>query len=209
MKRTLLLAALAAAVITLVPSMASATTISCGGVQRTLAVYNVTATCYFGNSANPNEALVGSTLGGVWTKEGTIDGSNGTNDLLTVTVTNSWGPDADGTFLINPSFWQTWGRGAISFHVGEGSGDPDWWIFELVNGFTGTGTFDLDRLSGGGGGLSNIVLYGSGQPTINLQCGDLAPCDTPTVPEPASLVLFGTGLAGMATVLRRKASRKA
>src|SRR4030095_12248759 len=199
MRRILVIAA-AAAVLSVTPSMAQATTLSCGSPQRTLQVFNVLAACTMGSDANPDAALVGTALGGSWTQEGQLQGSNGTNDLLTVTVTNSWGPAADGSFSINPSFWTTWQRGAISFHVGEGNGDPDWWIFELVPGFTGLGTFDLDRLSGQGGGLSNINLWGS-VPAVQTQCE--SSCAPTATPEPGSFLLMGTGLAGFAVALRK------
>jgi hypothetical protein len=204
MKSKIVMSAFALMALALVPASANASTISCGTSQRVLTVYNVSS-CDFGASLNPNEGTVAGILGGTWTKEGGVDVANGTDDLLTVTVTNgAWGPDADGTFSINPSFWQTWGRGALSFHVGEGSGDPDYWVFELVPGFTGLGTFDLDRLSGAGGGLSGIVLYGSGSPNVNSQCE--GPCAA-AVPEPASLMLLGMGLTGIAVVMRRKTAK--
>ena len=43
-------------------------------------------------------------------------------------------------------------------HVGNGQGDPDWWFFDITQGET-AGTFSYDRLSGGGGGLSNLFLW--------------------------------------------------
>jgi hypothetical protein len=76
-------------------------------------------------------------------------------------------------------------------------------VFEVVNGFTGTGTFDLNRLSGSGGGLSNFNLWGSGTPDRTTTTTDLA-----AVPEPASLLLLGTGLVFGATRLRKARAGK-
>jgi hypothetical protein len=208
MKLKIVMSAFALLALTLVPATAQASSITCGSADRTLTVFNVTS-CTMGASNNPDAATIAGLFGGVWTKEGTLSGADGTNDLLTVTVTSgSWGgQNVDGTFTIDPSFWLTWGSGVLSFHVGEGGGDPDYWVFQLQNGFTGLGTFDLDHLGGGGGGLSNLVLFGSGAPTVQQFC-EGASCEltTPT-PEPASLLLFGTGLVGLATVIRRKARR--
>ena len=208
MKRILVSAAIAMAGLTVAPSTAQAGTITCTGANRELTVFNVMAGCHFGNEANPDASTVAAELGGTWTLEGVLVLTNGTNDLLTVNA-DAWGPEANGTFLIDPSFWTLYGRGALSFHVGQGNGDPDWWVFELVQGFTGTisvpGTFDLDRLTGGGGGLSNVRLFGTGEPTINQLCDTSSPC-TPN-PEPASLLLMGTGLVGFAVMLRRKSRR--
>ena len=55
---------------------------------------------------------------------------------------------------------------------------------------------------------ANSNLYGPGGQTIsNVVSGDLTPASTAVTPEPSSLVLFGTGVLGMAGVLRRRCLR--
>jgi len=178
------------------PVAAQASTITCpdtGSPDRTITVYNVTS-CAWGNSQNPSASTVAGVLGGTWTNEGTATG-DGTNSLLTVTASGWGSADVNGTFTIDSSFWTLFGRAALTVHVGEGNGNPDYWVFEITKGFTGLGTFDLDRLSGGGGGLSNINLWGSGAP-------DRSVTET-AVPEPASLLLLGSGLVFGAARLRK------
>jgi len=203
MKSKIVMSAFALMAMALVPATASASPITCGSQYRILTVTNVSS-CAYGDAANPNEGTIAGILGGTWTNEGAVAEADGANDLLTVTVGSTWGPESNGTFTIDPSFWSTWGRGALSFHVGQGQFGPDYWVFELVPNTAG-GTFDLDRLTqGGGGGLSNLVLFGSGSPNVNQTCE--GPCAS-AVPEPASLMLLGMGLTGIAVVMRRKTAK--
>ena len=78
MKLKIVMSAFALVALTMVPTTANASTITCGSAQRTLTVFNVTS-CTTGASANPNESTIAGLFGGVWTKEGTATG-NGTND---------------------------------------------------------------------------------------------------------------------------------
>ena len=163
--------------------------------------------CAYGNSANPDAALIAATAGfaGTWTNEGQLfpASPSETDDLFTVDITSgSWGTiPASGTWAIDPSFWATWGRAVISAHIGQGGGNPDYWLFEIEQGQL-TGTWSLIQLDGNGGGFSNMKLWGSGDPTVTEQnCEGI--CAT-AVPEPASLLLFGTGLVAVAAKLRRR-----
>lgn len=89
-----------------------------------------------------------------------------------------------GTITINPAAWATYGSLAVAFKVG--SGDPTWAAFILPAGETeGRWTTNLQQ----GGGLSHATFYGQG---------------TPVVPEPASMVLLGSGLLGLAAKARRR-----
>lgn len=159
--------------------------------------------CYYGNADNPDATLiantvVGGTVAADWEKEGELT-SAGSNDLFIVTVTSgSFGSvPVGGTWSIASSFWHTYDRAIISVHVGQGSGNPDWWLFDILPGAT-SGTWDYTRLTGQGGGLSNMKLWGTGDP----YCTDNG-CGDETIPEPTTLALFGLGLLGAGIARRR------
>ena len=100
-------------------------------------------------------------FGGTWFAAGTFSGSGeGTNNWLTFDiVSGSWGSlPVSGTWAIDPILWQLHPRAALSFHLGNGGGNPDWFMFEIEPGEL-SGTFDIVKLSGNGGGFSNIVLW--------------------------------------------------
>jgi hypothetical protein len=147
----------------------------------------------------PDAGDVGARFTGTWTNEGSL-GSDATNDLLSVDVTSgAWAalPSA-GTLTIAEDFWNMYGRAVVTLHLGNGSGDPDWFFFELTHN-TSTADFSVVRLSGGGGGLGNVSLWGSGQPLGNTEIS------SPVVtPEPGSLLLLGTGLVLCGARLRRR-----
>lgn len=105
-----------------------------------------------------------------WVERGSVEGGDegpGTlvDGILEITVlSGNWGSGGPltGTWRItDPNFWSNYGYGAISLHVGNGGGEPDHWIWNLTNGAL-TGNWDYEKLSGGGGGLSNLKLFSHG-----------------------------------------------
>jgi hypothetical protein len=90
-----------------------------------------------------------------------------------------------GTFTISSAIWQTYSSLIILFKSGEGQLDPDWVAFTLTPEVL-TGNWSIS----GNQALSHAILYGGGTPTV--------------IPEPASMLLFGTGLIGVAQAARKR-----
>jgi hypothetical protein len=198
------IAVCAIVVSSLIPSAtAEASSITCAGSDRSFSLGDATL-CRQGSDANPKPELINA-QGGIWTgswsNEGELKGT-GTDDLFGINVLagSYGGGDVSGTWTIAQEFWNTWSSGVISAHVGQGGGDPDWWLFLLEPGDT-AGSWSYVLNSGTGGGLSNIKLWGSGRLPAQTSTSTT---DMITNPEPATLILFGSGLAGVAFAFRRR-----
>ena len=80
---------------------------------------------------------------------------------------------------------------------GVGQADPDWVVFALTPTIL-SGTFNIVSPGQGQQSISHMELYGSrGIPEITQ-------LSTTPVPEPASLLLFGTGLLGVGRMARKR-----
>lgn len=172
-------------------SVASATAITCGSVQRTATLDSATS-CLTGVSANPGTAQINALFGGSWSLIDNDGGATDPDNYFTVGLTTgTWtSTNATGTWAIDPAFWTHYGNAVIAIHVGEGAGDPDYFAWSITNNAT-SGTWAYNRLSGGGGGLSNFRLFASGPGHV--------------VPEPTSLGLLAAGLLGLGFARRRAA----
>lgn len=176
-------------------SLAIPTTVigdTCGAPDRT-ATFSDATSCTYDDATNFNSVAAIDALfpGDPWAYAGELTGS-GTDSYFTIEVNSgAWGSaPVSGTWEISDSFWDAYGEAVVSMHVGQGGGAPDAWAWEMTTGAT-SGTWSYDVLSGTGGGLSNIKLFGRGTSV--------------TVPEPGTLALFGIGLMGLIGLSRRKA----
>ncbi|HTF96384.1 MAG TPA: PEP-CTERM sorting domain-containing protein [Cellvibrio sp.] len=171
-------------------SSTSAGVITCLPDDQRVATLSDAIECRTQNSINLNDSDDLNALFGTnyeWMKEGELT-AEGSNDLFTLD-TDSWGTDVMGTWAIDESFWSNYGSAIITMHVGQGGGDPDAFAWLITPGET-FGYFSYERVDGKGGGLSNMFLFGSGEPQLRL-------------PEPNIALLLALGLMSVFFVRRR------
>jgi hypothetical protein len=142
--------------------------VTCGGDDR-IATLNSAEECSIGSgNTNGNGTEINSYFNDLapWTQEGEST-DNGSNGLFSVELTSGqWGNSPiEGNWTISSDFWLSYGSAVISMHVGNGGGDPDHWAWLITSGET-SGTFSYQKLQGNGGGLSNLMLWGAGTPTL-------------------------------------------
>ena len=171
---------------------ASAATISCKDLEQN---YMKMDTAYVtscldagtGNIGNgQNDDFLNGSAGSGWNDIG-----DGTWNQLTQTKAES-----TGTFAFDSSLWDDWLTLAIGFKFGTGNQPDEWFVYELDEGvFSGNWTFV--NTFGTGGGLSHVEVYGMDR---------LTPPPPPpgSVPEPATLSLFGLSLLGLGFATRRR-----
>lgn len=173
MKTSFLLRIAAPILLLLLSTSANAGLVSCGDAYREASLDSAEScvTHIIGSTIKQSD-LTG------WVERGELTG-NGNDGLFSV---SGWGSEsASGTWQINSSFWDTYGAALITMHVGGGQKDAVDNFVWVVTPDELSGTWTYDKLSGKGGGLSNLKLWSSGTPTVK-------------VPEPSTLLLMLIGL---------------
>ncbi|MFH2058688.1 MAG: PEP-CTERM sorting domain-containing protein [Pseudomonadota bacterium] len=147
--------------------------------------------------------------------KGSINPNNSTNQIIsyietTYSINEIFKAESEGeSGVLNGSYdtnidWSIGIGGTIAWNNGtstatdvyllvkDGNNEPFWYLFNLSDtsglGWDGMDTIQLQNFWPGNGGISHVSLFGGGTP----------------VPEPATMLLFGLGLLGVAGVSRRK-----
>ncbi len=178
MNKSLFLRITVPTLLLLLSTAANAGLVVCGDVYRQASLNSAESCVTKTLGSTVKQSDLNTLFSASWVKEGELKG-NGSNDLFSV---SGWGSESDnGTWQINSSFWNTYGAALITMHVGGGQKDAVDNFVWVVTPDSLAGTWTYDKLSGKGGGLSNIKLWGSGTPTVK-------------VPEPSTLLLMLIGL---------------
>jgi hypothetical protein len=184
-----------------VVSTSNAGLITCGSSQRT-ASFDAATACVTGLN-NPKVSTINTNFSSTtgWVNAGELT-SDGDNQYLSASLTSgSWGSSpVEGSWLIDPDFWMTYNQAAISIHVGNGGGDPDYFSW-LVEDQATSGLWAYTLHEGKGGGLSNIKLWGADTASI-LTSTSTSTSTSNSVSEPAILAMFALGVFGLSVSMR-------